>query len=90
MTEIMLAFFQFINSFVYVYPLIMSFVWIIGGLVFYWRLERRFYEAPTLEAYPFFLKFLQNSARLTHHPEIQSNSEILVLSASSEIFSSCL
>jgi biofilm PGA synthesis N-glycosyltransferase PgaC len=54
MTEIMPTFFQFINAFVYLFPLIMSFVWMIGGLIFYWRLERRFYNAPALEAYPFF------------------------------------
>jgi biofilm PGA synthesis N-glycosyltransferase PgaC len=50
----MLTFFQFVNDFVYLYPLLMSFVWIIGSLIFYWRLERRSDTLPTIKEFPFF------------------------------------
>ncbi len=52
-TEV-LEIFQFINDFVYLYPLFMSFVWMIGGLIFFWRLERKKKDPPELNEYPFF------------------------------------
>ena len=48
----MLSLFYFINDFVYLYPLLMSFVWMIGGLIFYWRLERGFRNPPVLKEWP--------------------------------------
>ena len=48
----MLSLFYFINDFVYLYPLLMSFVWMIGGLIFYWRLERGFRNPPALKEWP--------------------------------------
>lgn len=50
----MKEFFQFINDFVYLYPLFMSFVWIVGGLIFYHRIERKQNNPPPLEEYPLF------------------------------------
>ncbi len=41
-----------LNYFVFLYPLYMSFVWTIGGLIFYFRRERKPY--PPLENHPFF------------------------------------
>lgn len=49
-----LTFFQFVNDFVYLYPLLMSFVWIIGSLIFYWRLERGADNLPAIKEFPFF------------------------------------
>ena len=46
--------FRYISDFIYLYPLMMSFVWMIGGLLFYWRHERRRQQAPVLETCPFF------------------------------------
>lgn len=45
-------FWNLINFYVFFYPLYMSFIWIIGGLVFFWRRERQPY--PLLKDYPFF------------------------------------
>ncbi len=45
---------HYISGFVYLYPLLMSFVWMLGGLIFYWRLERNNQMEPELENYPFF------------------------------------
>ena len=45
---------QFINDFVYLYPLFMSFVWMIGALIFYHRIERKVKLPPIIKEYPFF------------------------------------
>jgi len=50
----MLTFFQLVNDFVYLYPLLMSFVWVIGSLIFYWRLERGANDISTIKEFPFF------------------------------------
>lgn len=50
----MANFFQFINDFIYLYPLFMSFVWMTGALIFYFRIERKLKIPPTLKEYPFF------------------------------------
>lgn len=54
MIATILEIFQFINDFVYFYPLLMSFVWVTGGLIFFWRLERRKVAPPESDNYPFF------------------------------------
>jgi biofilm PGA synthesis N-glycosyltransferase PgaC len=54
MKATMLIFFQLVNDFVYLYPLLMSFVWIIGSLIFYWRLERGADDISTIKEFPFF------------------------------------
>ena len=54
MRTTVLTLFQFINDFVYLYPLLMSFVWMIGGLIFYRRLERKITTPPVLDEYPLF------------------------------------
>jgi biofilm PGA synthesis N-glycosyltransferase PgaC len=41
---------ELISYFVFLYPLYMSFLWIIGGIIFYIRWEKK--EAPSLDAYP--------------------------------------
>ena len=43
---------QLLNYFVFLYPLYMSLIWTAGGLLFYFRRERKKY--PPLESYPFF------------------------------------
>ena len=43
---------NFVNYFVFLYPAFMSIVWIIGGLIFYIRRERK-RHLPALENYPF-------------------------------------
>lgn len=48
------AIIHFISNFIYIYPMMMSFVWIIGGLIFYYRYEKGFTTAPPLQEYPFF------------------------------------
>jgi poly-beta-1,6-N-acetyl-D-glucosamine synthase len=45
-------FWNYLNYFVFLYPLYMSFVWTIGGLVFYFRRERN--PPPELKRHPFF------------------------------------
>ena len=45
---------NFIGEFIYIYPMLMSFVWIIGGLIFYFRHERGDSIPPTLVHYPLF------------------------------------
>lgn len=42
----------FLNYFVFLYPLYMSFIWTIGGLLFYFKHERR--PLPPLTEHPFF------------------------------------
>lgn len=41
-----------LNYFVFLYPLYMSFVWMVGGLLFYFRRERK--DQPRLYSFPFF------------------------------------
>ena len=43
-----------ISDFIYLYPLLMSFVWMIGGFLFYWRHERKKTEIPESKSYPMF------------------------------------
>jgi biofilm PGA synthesis N-glycosyltransferase PgaC len=43
-----------VSQFVYIYPLLMSFVWMIGGLIFWFKNERRAIEPEPLKDYPFF------------------------------------
>lgn len=50
----MVKLFQRINDFIFLYPLVMSYVWMIGGLLFYWRYERKKDQLPELDHYPFF------------------------------------
>jgi poly-beta-1,6-N-acetyl-D-glucosamine synthase len=45
---------RFISEFIFLYPLLMSFVWMVGGLLFYWRHERGQRQVPELESYPMF------------------------------------
>ena len=54
MKSILITIFQAVSDFVYLYPLLMSFVWMIGGLIFFWRLERKKRTPPELEKYQFF------------------------------------
>ena len=69
-----LKFFQFVNDFVYLYPLLMSFVWMIGALIFYWRLEWRPDNPPTLKEYPFFSVLIP-----CHNEEGQINDTVVQL-----------
>ena len=50
----MQAFFQTLNDFVYLYPLLMSLVWMIGATIFYSRHEGKKATLPVLTEYPFF------------------------------------
>jgi len=43
-----------LSDFVFLYPLFMSFVWIIGSLIFYFRNERNKKLVPQLDVYPLF------------------------------------
>jgi len=45
---------QAVCDFVYLYPLMMSFVWMIGALIFFLRHERKKAPAPDTDAYPLF------------------------------------
>jgi biofilm PGA synthesis N-glycosyltransferase PgaC len=45
---------QFISDYVYLYPLFMSFVWSTGGLLFFWKQERKKQTVPEMSEYPFF------------------------------------
>jgi biofilm PGA synthesis N-glycosyltransferase PgaC len=54
MKTIFISAVQFLSDFVYLYPLLMSFVWMIGGLIFFWKLERKQKTPPELGNYPFF------------------------------------
>lgn len=44
----------FLNYFVFLYPLYMSFVWTTGALIFYFRKERKNAEVPKIDNPPFF------------------------------------
>jgi biofilm PGA synthesis N-glycosyltransferase PgaC len=54
MKAALIPLFQIVSDFVYLYPLFMSFVWIVGGLIFHYRLERRSPALPALDRFPFF------------------------------------
>ncbi len=54
MKTTVLTILQLMSDFVYLYPLLMSFVWIIGGLIFFWRIERKVKTPPELKEHPFF------------------------------------
>lgn len=54
MSPFLHTFFQFISDFVYLYPLFMGFIWIIGGLFFFWRRERGNQISPVISKHPFF------------------------------------
>jgi poly-beta-1,6-N-acetyl-D-glucosamine synthase len=43
-----------IGDFIFLYPLLMSYVWMIGGLIFYWRHESGSRRIPELKTYPMF------------------------------------
>ena len=45
---------RLLSDFVFLYPLFMGFVWIIGALIFYFRNERDKRPAPQLDRYPLF------------------------------------
>ena len=50
----MVELFNRVNDFIFLYPLVMSYLWMIGGLIFYWRYERKKTGPPELSDYPFF------------------------------------
>lgn len=52
MKSAILSIVQFINDFVYIYPLFMSFAWIFGAILFFIRRERSNQYAPKLDSYP--------------------------------------
>jgi biofilm PGA synthesis N-glycosyltransferase PgaC len=54
MKESFTAALYFLSDFIYLYPLLMSFVWMIGGIIFARRLERKDVEPPQLNEYPSF------------------------------------
>lgn len=45
---------EFIAAYIFYFPLLMSVIWIVGALVFYWTKERGEKELPTLDSYPQF------------------------------------
>jgi biofilm PGA synthesis N-glycosyltransferase PgaC len=45
---------RYISDFIFLYPLMMSFVWMIGGIIFYRRHERGQQTAPSLATFPLF------------------------------------
>jgi biofilm PGA synthesis N-glycosyltransferase PgaC len=47
-----MTFWEFISYFVFLYPLYMSFIWIIGGIIFYNRWEKK--GPPSPDTYPTF------------------------------------
>lgn len=46
--------FRHINDFVYLFPLFMSFVWMVGALIFFYRHEKNNAQPQELAVYPFF------------------------------------
>lgn len=46
--------YRIINQFVYLFPLIMSLLWIVGSLIFFFRHERKNTALPELDTYPCF------------------------------------
>ncbi|MDQ6997797.1 MAG: poly-beta-1,6-N-acetyl-D-glucosamine synthase [Mariprofundus sp.] len=45
---------QFLSDFIFLFPLFMSFIWIIGALIFYWKEERNITTVPELDHFPMF------------------------------------
>jgi len=45
---------QFLSDFIFLFPLFMSFIWIVGALIFYWKEERQITTLPELEHFPMF------------------------------------
>lgn len=54
MNQLLANIIHYASNFVYLYPLLMTFIWLIGGLIFYWRREHGIKEPPILKEYPFF------------------------------------
>lgn len=53
MTEILSSGYGWLMNYVFYYPVIMSMVWMMGGIFFYWRRERGVpITPPVLDAYP--------------------------------------
>lgn len=47
------GFFKFLTNFIFYYPIVMSIVWMLGGIFFYWRRERGVsMQPPQLTSYP--------------------------------------
>jgi biofilm PGA synthesis N-glycosyltransferase PgaC len=56
MLDAFIVFVQTLNVFVFLYPCVMAYVWIVGALLYYWVRERPFIDPahpPTLPQYPF-------------------------------------
>jgi poly-beta-1,6-N-acetyl-D-glucosamine synthase len=47
-------FINFLSDFLFLYPMFISFVWIVGAVIFYFKDERNISEIPQLEHYPLF------------------------------------
>ena len=52
MTNIFNGILFFLDDFIYIYPLMMSFVWMIGGLLFFFRHEYKKNTVPPLNSFP--------------------------------------
>jgi len=50
----MLNILNFLSDFLFLYPLFMSFIWIVGALIFYWKEERNITKTPELTHFPMF------------------------------------
>jgi len=50
----MIDFLHFLSDFLFLYPLFMTFVWIVGAIVFYWKEERGIDKEPNLDSFPMF------------------------------------
>lgn len=66
---------QALNYFVFLYPLYMSFTWTIGGLVFYFRRERK--TLPQLDSYPPFTILIPARNEEKHIEDVIKNLEHL-------------
>ena len=54
MKSTFIAVIQAVCDFVYLYPLLMSFVWMIGALIFYFRRERKNTTPEEMKEFSFF------------------------------------
>jgi poly-beta-1,6-N-acetyl-D-glucosamine synthase len=45
---------HYLGDFIFLFPLLMSYLWMVGGLLFYWRHESGRREIPRLNTYPMF------------------------------------
>jgi poly-beta-1,6-N-acetyl-D-glucosamine synthase len=50
----MTDFLRIVGDFIFLYPLLMSLIWMVGGVLFYLRHERKSGPPPVLKSYPFF------------------------------------